>query len=83
MVEVFKTSVTNRKQANILLSEIHSAFANYKANFDLEDCDHILRIECSFMNIEVNAMINLLGEFGFYAEVLPDEVINETAFMIK
>ena len=82
-VEVFKTSVTDRKQASILLSAIHGAFANYKANFDLEDCDHILRVESNNQIIEVNTIISLLDDFGVYSEVLPDEIINETALITK
>ena len=46
MVEVFRTNVKQRDHANILISQIHKAFPDYKANFDLEDCDKILRVDC-------------------------------------
>ncbi|MDB5120630.1 MAG: hypothetical protein JWN56_1848 [Sphingobacteriales bacterium] len=83
MVEVFKTNVTDRQQANILIREIHLAFSNYKANFDLEDCDNILRIECNSANICIDYILSLLNEFGFYAEVLPDEIVDGMALMFK
>lgn len=83
MVEVLKTNVTDKKQATILLSEIHFAFTSYKANFDLEDCDQILRIETNFSFIEVKEIINLLSRYGFYAEVLPDDIIEEAAYTKK
>ena len=46
VVEVFKTNVNKRRQANRLLDAIHNAFGNHKANFDLDDCDRILRVQC-------------------------------------
>lgn len=72
MIEVFKTNVNKRKYANILLDEIHKAFAGYKANFDLEDCDNILRVQCANGQIRSNALIVFLKNFGYHAEVLPD-----------
>ncbi len=35
MVEVFKTNVADKDQANILVDQIHKNFTDYKANFDL------------------------------------------------
>ncbi|MEO6290020.1 MAG: hypothetical protein ABIO76_08875 [Ginsengibacter sp.] len=74
MIEVFKTSVLNRDHANMLVYEIHKNFINYKANFDLEDCDKILRVECTAGSIRPGLIIQLLQKFGFKAEVLPDEL---------
>ncbi len=45
MVEVFKTDVTKKKQAKLLLSVLSQQFPFTAINFDLDDCDHILRIE--------------------------------------
>ncbi len=71
-VEVFKTNVSTRKYADILLNRIHKTFTGYNANFDLEDCDKILRIQCSHGAIRSHALIRFLKDFGCYAEVLPD-----------
>ena len=74
MVEVFKTNVTEHRDSRMLIYEIHRNFINYKANFDLEDCDRILRIQCVKGSIESSSVIDLLKDLGFSAEVLPDEV---------
>ena len=75
MVEVFKTNVTTKQHANLLLKRINKTFANYKANFDLHDCDKILRVQCATEIIRATSIINLLHELGFKAEILPDKNI--------
>ena len=74
MVEVFKTNVKDRGHANRLIELIHGSFADYKANFDLEDCDNILRVKCITGSIQSASLINLLKDFGFHAEILPDTI---------
>ena len=73
MIEVFKTNVENHDQAKMLIEEIHRNFAGYKANFDLQDCDNILRVKSVTESIESKCLINFLKDFGFAAEILPDE----------
>jgi hypothetical protein len=75
MVEIFRTNVQDRRHANMLVDQIHTTFIDYKANFDLHDCDNILRVKCITGIIQPLLLINLLENFGFNAEVLPDEVI--------
>jgi hypothetical protein len=72
MVEVFKTNVTDQDHANRLIDQIHYAYQEYKANFDLEDCDRILRVKCTTETIQPSLLIGLLMDSGFRAEVLPD-----------
>ncbi len=83
MVEVFKTNVTDQNQASILIDEIHKTFVHYIANFDLEDCDHILRVKCDTSAIEPSAVINLLKAFGYYAEVLQDDLWKNKSTFIE
>lgn len=45
MVEVFKTNVTRQSQALGLLVLLRQYFPKSKLNFDLDDCDKILRIQ--------------------------------------
>ncbi|WP_182921076.1 hypothetical protein [Pedobacter planticolens] len=73
MIEVFKTDVTNCDDAKWLIDQLHKTFDHYLANFDLEDCDSILRVEYSNGIVDAEAIINFLAERGFYAEVLPDD----------
>ncbi|UPL49249.1 hypothetical protein [Hymenobacter sublimis] len=73
MVEVFKTNVRARRHARLILDQIHQNFQDYHANFDLEDCDNILRVECRGSFIQPSLLIQLLAAAGFRAEVLADE----------
>jgi hypothetical protein len=45
MIFVFKTSVKTKTQAKKLKPFLDKVLPNAKWNFDLEDCDKILRIE--------------------------------------
>jgi hypothetical protein len=73
MVEVFKTNVIDAGHASMLVEQIHQSFIDYKANFDLEDCDKILRVKSFSGSVQPFLLINLLKELGFDAEVLPDD----------
>ncbi|SNC77252.1 hypothetical protein SAMN06265337_3834 [Hymenobacter gelipurpurascens] len=73
MVEVFRTNVKARRHARRLVAQIHQNFQGYRANFDLEDCDQILRVESPEERIQPGSLIQLLQEAGFQAEVLPDD----------
>lgn len=72
MVEVFKTNVETQNDAIELIDLICKAFNGFKASFDLEDCDNILRIECANEIIHPLVLIDFLKDAGFNAEVLPD-----------
>ena len=74
MVEVFKTNVEDSSHADLLIEQIHKSYTHYTANFDLEDCDNILRVESKVLEIEPSALINVLNEFGYDAEILEDEI---------
>jgi len=78
MVEVFRTNVKDRFHADQLLEQIHKSFPAYKANFDLEDCDKILRIKSESGMVQPMPVILLLSECGFHAETLPDELPSST-----
>ena len=68
MVEVFKTNVNGIEQSQILIEKLVSHFPGSKINFDLDDCDKILRVEAE--SISHHSIITILGEHGFCAEVL-------------
>ncbi len=73
IVEVFKTNVVHQAHASRLVDQIHKTFTDYKANFDLEDCDHILRVVGTKGFVDAFLLIDLLKDSGFHAQVLPDE----------
>ncbi len=72
MIEIFKTNVGNRDQADWLIDRIQKTFAGYQVNFDLEDCDRILRAKNPAGPVIAGSLIYLLKEMGFDAEILPD-----------
>jgi hypothetical protein len=71
-IEVFKTDVRTQQEADLLVGHIQRIFTSYKANFDIDDCDHILRIQ-SNQYVHALPVIELLKDFGYHADVLPDD----------
>ena len=83
MIEVFKTDVDEPKYAEILIEYIQRIFYGYEANFDLQDCDKILRVKNVKGEVNSVRLIEMLNRFGFYAEVLPDnEPMEEGAHIL-
>lgn len=82
MVEVFKTNVNEPRHAEMLISRIHKTFMRYRANFDLHDCDNILRVMCTEGSVEAERLISFVRDLGFTAEVLPDTIpsVNHIGF---
>jgi len=72
MIEVFKTNVRNYQHALMLTEQMTKIFAGYEVNFDLQDCDKILRVKCISRTIQTSSIIEFLRDHGFYAEVLED-----------
>lgn len=72
MVEVFRTNVNCPEKARHAISKIHKQFSYIHANFDLEDCDKILRIEFSKHESKVNEFLSFIETLDIYAEILPD-----------
>ena len=73
MVEVFKTNVIDAQDAEHILDQIHACFSHYQANFALDDCDKILRINCTNGCIAASEVIAILKMQGFEATILPDD----------
>ena len=68
MVEVFKTDVQKKAQSKMLVCILSEAFPSFKINFDLSDCDKVLRVEGD--NIEALRIMILLKEYGFTCKIL-------------
>ena len=62
------TNVEEAAQAKALLILLKDIFPDYSINFDLEDCDRILRVESD--SIDSNAIIRFLNTQNFQCEVL-------------
>jgi hypothetical protein len=68
MVEVFKTNVQDTEQAIGLITKLTEHFPACKINFDLEDCDRILRVEGE--SIFMSEVIAVLKQNKYQCEVL-------------
>lgn len=68
MIEVFKTDIRNKTTAKAILKILKQSFPTSNFNFDLNDCDKILRIESNKKNI--NKVIEVINSQGFRCEVL-------------
>lgn len=69
MIEVFKTNVQLQKEAAQIVANLTQKLNNAKINFDMEDCDKILRIEGT--NKAKNLyIIKYLKHLGYHCEIL-------------
>jgi hypothetical protein len=68
MIEVFKTNVEHRITADQIQSALQVQFPSSRINFDLEDCDRILRVEDH--EICIQTIIEWMSNSGFQCEVL-------------
>ncbi len=70
LVEVFKTNVQEAQHAKLLVEMLLEHLPGGRINFDLEDCDKILRVQRhEIISAEI---ISLLNKQGFNCEVLSD-----------
>ncbi|WP_046242891.1 hypothetical protein [Hymenobacter terrenus] len=70
MIYVFSTSVTTPKKARAVAQHLQCIPTIAKYSFDLDDCDHVLRIEAE--GISVNELIRQINQLGFACAELPD-----------
>ncbi|MDB5030862.1 hypothetical protein [Mucilaginibacter sp.] len=68
VVEVFKTNVAEVRLSELLIQQLLNHFPDSRVNFDMEDCDKILRIEAEAIIPE--KIIEVLNANGYSCEVL-------------
>jgi hypothetical protein len=68
MIEVFKTNVEESIEAKRIIALLLEHFPDNKINFDLHDCDKILRVEGKSFCAE--KIMTLVIENGFSCKVL-------------
>lgn len=68
MVEVFKTNIAEGQQHEHILTVLTERFPGFTINFDLEDCDRILRVEAKKLN--PSQIVECLQHNGYWCEVL-------------
>jgi hypothetical protein len=67
-VEVFKTNVNEIELSEVLIRQVLNHFPDSRVNFDMEDCDKILRVEAA--HIVPEKIIEILNTNGYSCEVL-------------
>ena len=45
MVKIFGTDIVNPNDADDIIRKLANEYPDFRINFDLEDCDNILRVE--------------------------------------
>jgi hypothetical protein len=68
IVEVFKTNVWEDELAKHLIVKLLDHFPQHKINFDLQDCDKILRVEGE--QVSSKRVIEVINTNGYECEVL-------------
>ncbi|WP_333600918.1 hypothetical protein [Flavobacterium sp.] len=69
MIAIFKTNVQFQMDALQIVDSLEKKLVNAKINFDLEDCDKILRIAGT--NSSKNQYIqHYMQQLGYYCEIL-------------
>ncbi|MEB0249809.1 hypothetical protein QN344_06655, partial [Mucilaginibacter sp. 5B2] len=64
MIEIFKTNVRQKRISKMLLKALLEQFPARKINFDLDDCDKILRVEGrDFCPHRIIALLTLNGHY--------------------
>jgi len=70
LVQVFKTNVDQAETAALLAASLLGNPEVRCVNFDLDDCDRVLRIELNTPAFDRGVVINLLRKEGFACEKL-------------
>lgn len=62
MVELFKTDVSDAAIAEKILTDLKTTIEFTRINFDLDDCDKILRLEADHLPLEeIKSILHGLG----------------------
>jgi hypothetical protein len=68
MVEIFKTNVHDILQAERIIALLNTHFPAFMINFDLHDCDKILRVKGE--SIPIDEIVSLVSANGFHCSLL-------------
>ena len=68
MVEVFKTNVCKIRESKMLIRQLCDYMSLCKINFDMDDCDRVLRVEGE--NISPEKIIDFLQSNGYRCQLL-------------
>jgi len=72
MIEIYKTSIKQDHEAQRVKAALNNKLPYLHITFDLEDIDHILRIEGTLIN--TNEILQIVDQQGYLCKVLPDKI---------
>jgi hypothetical protein len=72
IVQIFKTDVQDQLAAGQIIFFLQQTFSHCRINFDLDDCDRILRVENHEGEIEASEIQLLIARCGHHCEPLQD-----------
>lgn len=72
IVKVFKTDVQDQLVARQIIRFLHQTLSHCRINFDLDDCDRILRIESQQGSVEEVEVQLLIARCGHFCEPLQE-----------
>ncbi|MCR8556638.1 methyltransferase type 11 [Mucilaginibacter sp. BJC16-A38] len=72
MVEIFKTNVKSKRLAGKVLKSLQSHLPAFQFNFDLDDCDRILRVQTSGCPVECVKIIHIVKGYEIDISLFED-----------
>jgi len=75
-VEIFKTNIQQKSEADDVYKRLSGFMPDAKINFDLDDCDKILRIED--LMIDLVSVVSIVEDLGFICKPIPDKICTKS-----
>lgn len=70
-IKVYKSDVDDHGKARLITQVIQKKFKKYEVNFDLEDCDNVLRVESRNGPVDESALEDIFKRYGHHINPLP------------
>jgi hypothetical protein len=70
LIEVFKTTIEHHKDADRLRAQLVAVYPRLQINFDLDDCDRIMRVVGH--DLPIREIITIAATLGYTISTLPD-----------
>ena len=72
MVEIFRTNVKNKRLAGKVLKVLQAHLPAFNFNFDLDDCDRILRVQSNECPVECIKIIQIVKDHAVEISLFED-----------
>jgi len=72
VVEIFKTNVEDANKASHIVNKLRQQFPTCRFNFDLADCDRILRAESYNGTIDTEGVIEIAKKYSLEINLIEE-----------